>query len=69
MVVAKDPIAISLSAILYVLSYSSYHLTLCSNNISTQNEIIIDNKFLSGSIILLYMYQHKNVHLILIVSF
>ena len=47
----------------------AYHLTLCSNNIDTHNERIIDNEFLSASIILLYMYQPKNVYLILIVSF
>ena len=32
----------------------AYHLTLCSNNIGTHNERIIDNEFLSASII--YMY-------------
>ena len=39
----------------------AYHLTLCSNNIGTHNETIIDNEFLSASIILLYtcMYQPK----------
>ena len=36
-----------------------YHLTLCSNNIGTHNEKIVDNEFLSASIILLYMYQPK----------
>ena len=40
------------------------HLTLCSNNISTHNDKIIDNEFLSASIILLYMYQPKNAYLI-----
>ena len=43
----------------------AYHLTLCSNNMGTHNERIIDNEFLSASIILLYMYQPKNVYLIL----
>ena len=38
------------------------HLALCSNNIGTHNERIIDNEFLSASIILLYMYQPKNVY-------
>ena len=33
----------------------AYHLTLCSNNIGTHNETIIDNEFLSASIIVLYM--------------
>ena len=33
----------------------AYHITLCSNNIGTHNEIIIDNELLSASII--YMYQ------------
>ena len=44
----------------------AYHLTLCSNNIGTHNDRIIDNEFLSASIILLYMYQPKK-YLILIV--
>ena len=47
----------------------AYHLSLCSNNIDTHNERIIDNELMSASIILLYMYQPKNVYLILIVSF
>ena len=59
MVIAKDP---------SYLSLQYFHLTLWSNNIGTHNEIIIDNEFLSASIILLYMYQPKNVYLILIVS-
>ena len=44
----------------------AYHLTLCSNNMGTHNEIIIDNEFLCASIILLYVHQPKNVYLILI---
>ena len=61
MVIAKYPGYLSL---LYSVTVA-YHLTLCSNNIGTHNETIIDNEFLSASIILLYMYQPKNI----IVSF
>ena len=44
----------------------AYHyLTLCSNNIGTHNERIIENEFLSASIILLYMYQPKTYSIIL----
>ena len=41
------------------------HLTLYYNNMGTHNERIIDSEFLSASIILLYMYQPKNVYLII----
>ena len=64
MVIAKDPSYISLQYFMYSVTVA-YHLTLCSDNIGTN----IDNEFLSASIILLYMYQPKNVYLILIVSF
>ena len=64
MVIAKYPSYLSLQYFMYSITVA-YNLTLCSNNIGTHNETIIDNKFLSASIILLYMYQPKNV----IVSF
>ena len=61
MVIAKDPSYLSLQYFMYSVTVA-YHLTLCSNNIGTHNEIIIDNEFLSASIILLYMYQPKKVY-------
>ena len=61
---AKYPSYLSLQYFMYSVTVA-YHLTLCSNNIGTHNEGIIDNEFLFGSIILLYMYQPQNV----IVSF
>ena len=64
MVIAKDP----LQYFMYSVTVAC-HLTLCSNNMGTHNERIIDSEFLSASTILLYMYQPKNVYLILIVSF
>ena len=63
MVIAKDP---SYLFVMYSVTVAC-HLTLCSNNMGTHNERI--SEFLSASIILLYMYQPKNVYLILIVSF
>ena len=60
MVIAKDPSYLSLT-ILFVLSSVAYHFTLCSNTIGTHNETIIDNEYLSASIILLYMYQPKRI--------
>ena len=65
MVIAKEPSYLSLHTLCTVV----YHLTLCSNNIGTHNERIINNEFLYASMILLYMYQPKNVCRILIVSF
>ena len=62
MVIAKDPSYLSLQYFMYSVTVAC-HLTLCSNNMGTHSE------FLSASIILLYMYQPKNVYLILIVSF
>ena len=64
-VLAKDPSYLSLQYFMYSATVA-YHLTLCSNSIGTHN---VDNEFLSASIILLYMYQPKNIYLILIVSF
>ena len=63
MVIAKDP---SYLFVMYSVTVAC-HLSLCSNNMGTHNERI--SEFLSASIILLYMYQPKNVYLILIVSF
>ena len=68
MVIAKDPSYLSLQYTMYLVTVAC-HLTLCYNNMGTHNERIIDSEFLSASIILLYMYQPKNVYLILIVSF
>ena len=68
MVIAKDASYLSLQYFMYSVTVAC-HLTLCSNNMGTHNERIIDSEFLSASIILLYMYQPKNVYLILIVSF
>ena len=64
MVIAKDPSYLSLQYFMYSVTVAC-HLTLCSNNMGTHN----DSEFLSASTILLYMFQPKNVHLILIVSF
>ena len=61
MVIAKYPSYLSLQYFMYSVTVT---YTLCSNNIGTHNETIIDNEFLSASIILLYMYQPKNVILI-----
>ena len=66
-VIAKDPSYLSLQYFMYSVTVAC-HLT-CSNNMGTHNERIIDSEFLSASTILLYMYQPKNVYLILIVSF
>ena len=60
MVNAKYPSDLSLQYFMYSVMVA-YHLTSCSNNIGTHNETIIDNEFLSASIILLYMYQPKKV--------
>ena len=68
MMIAKDPSYLSLQYFMYSVAVAC-HLTLCSNNMGTHNERIIESEFLSVSIILLYMYQSKNVYLILIVSF
>ena len=68
MVIAKDPSYLSLQYFMYSVTVAC-HLTICSNNMDTHNERIIDSEFLSASIILLYMYQPKTVYLILIVSF
>ena len=68
MLIAKDPSYLSLQYFMYSVTVAC-HLTLCSNNMGTHNERIIDSEFLSASTILLYMYQPKNVYLILIVSF
>ena len=64
MVIAKYPSYLSLQYFMYSVTVA-YNLTLCSNYIGTHNETIIDNELLSASIILLYMYQPKNI----IVSF
>ena len=64
MVIAKDPSNLSLQYTMYSVTVA-YNLSICSNNIGTHNQTIIDNEFLSASIILLYMYQPKNI----IVSF
>ena len=64
MVIAKYPSYISLQCFMYSVTVA-YNLTLYSNYIGTHNETIIDNEFLSASIILLYMYQPKKI----IVSF
>ena len=66
MVIAKDPSYLFLQYFMYSVTVAC-HLTLCSNNMGTHNERI--SEFLSASIVLLYMYQPKNVYLILIVSF
>ena len=58
MVIAKDPSYLSLQYFMYSVTVAC-HLTLCSNNMGTHNERIIDSEFLSASIILLYMYQPK----------
>ena len=58
MVIAKDPSYLSLQYFMYSVTVAC-HLTLCSNNMGTHNERIIDSDFLSASIILLYMYQPK----------
>ena len=63
MVIAKDPSYLSLQYFMYLVTVACY-LTLCYNNMGTHNERIIDSEFLSASIILLYMYQPKNVYLI-----
>ena len=68
MVITKDPSYLSLQYFMYLVTVAC-HFTLCYNNMGTYNERIIDSEFLSASIILLYMYQPKNVYLILIVSF
>ena len=60
MVIAKDPSYLSLQYFMYSVTVA-YRLTLCSNNIGTHNETIINNEFLSASIILLYMYQPKSI--------
>ena len=65
MVIAKYPSYLSLQYFMYSVTVA-YNLTLCSNYIGTHNETIIDNEFLSASIILLYMYQPKNICIILI---
>ena len=62
MVIAKDPSYLSLQYFMYSVTVAC-HLTLCSNNMGTHNERIIDSEFLSASTILLYMYQPKNVYL------
>ena len=53
--IAKDPSYISLQYFMYSVIVAC-HLTLCSNNMGTHNERIIDSEFLSASIILLYSY-------------
>ena len=58
MVIAKDPSYLSLQYFMFSVTVA-YHLTVSSNNIGTHNETIIDNEFLSASIILLFMYQPK----------
>ena len=68
MVIAKDPSYLSLQYFIYSVTVAC-HLALCSNNMGNHNERIIDSEFLSASIIILYMYQPKNVYPILIVSF
>ena len=65
MVIAKYPSYLSLQYFMYSVTVAC-NLTLCSNNIGTHNETIIDNEFLSPSIILLYMYQPKKKCIILI---
>ena len=62
MVIDKDPSYLSLQYFMYSVTVAC-HLTLCFN-IGTHNERIIDSEFLSASIILLYIYQPKNVYLI-----
>ena len=63
MVITKDPSYLSLQYFMHSVTVAC-HLTLCSNNMGTHNERIIDSEFLSASTILLYMYQPKNVYLI-----
>ena len=58
MVIPKEPSYLSLQYFMYSVTVA-YHLTLFYNNIGNHNERIIDNEFLSASIILLYMYQPK----------
>ena len=64
-----DETVFSLTHELFMSKHHTVTLTLCSNNMGTHNERIIDSEVLSASIILLYMYQPKTVYLILIVSF
>ena len=62
MVIAKEPSYLSLQYFMYSVTVAC-HLTLCSNNMVTHNERIIDSEFLSASTFLLYMYQPKNGYL------
>ena len=60
MVIAKYPSYLSLQYFMYSVTVAC-HLALCSNNMGTHNERIIDSEFLSASTILLYILLTKEI--------